>query len=162
MFNPNAQSGHAALRKGRHSRPYQHYFITVCCTQRNALMASDGAAKAAAMTLHKLHADGHLNLLAWVVMPDHLHVLLQLDESKSLAVAVGRMHSCIAKAVNKSLGRVGTFWQQAYYESAVRHEGDTTRVIRYIVNNPIKAGLAETPGNYPYWNITGWNGVSFW
>ena len=114
------------------------------------------------MTLHQLHADGHLNLIAWVVMPDHLHVLLQLGESQTLASVVGRMHSCVARAVNKASGRTGRFWQQAYYEHAVRQQADIARIIRYIVHNPVKAGLADDPRDYPYWHITGWNGVPFW
>jgi REP element-mobilizing transposase RayT len=149
-----AQSrGHAALRLGRHSMPGEVYFITVVCTKREHLLEYK-AAMAAAKALWQLHSSGQASVLAWVVMPDHLHTLIKLNATCSLANTVARMHSCVAIAANRAQGRVGRFWQGAYYDRLIRDDAQLKNTVHYLIQNPIEAGLSDHCGNYPFWNIT--------
>jgi REP element-mobilizing transposase RayT len=152
--------GHAALRKGRLSFARNVYSITVCCAKREYFLKADVAARAAGRTLHRLHTEKHIQLLAWVLMPDHMHLLLELDDSKTLSASMARINSCVAKAVNQALGRHGPIWQGAYFDRGLRRNEEVDIAIRYLLNNPIRAGLADKIENYPYWNISRWDGPS--
>ena len=158
MKTISRKPGHAALRKGRVSFARQIYFITVCCAQRECFLKSDDSARAAARTLHMLHVEKHINLHAWVLMPDHMHLLIELRELQSLAACMGRINSCVAKAVNQALHRKGSVWQGAYFDRALRREEDIEVAIRYLLNNPIRAGFVNNIEAYPYWNILEWHG----
>ena len=152
MQDYQTQPGHAALREARNSLAGHTYFVTVNCKNREPLLL-DTAAVAGCRMLWQLHREGHLLLCAWVLMPDHMHTLIQLPHGQSLAQTVGRMHSCVAKAANRAQHRVGKFWQGAYYDRQIRDERQLRNTVRYIINNPVKAGLVAQPGYYPFWNI---------
>jgi len=158
MKTSQYRAGHASLRKGRISISGQIYFITVCCVRQENLLAIHEAARAAARTLHKMHVDKYIHLRAWVLMPDHIHLLIELTETQTLSEAIGRINSCVAKAINKALNRSGTVWQGAYFDRALRKDEDIETVVDYLLNNPIRAGLVENLAAYSYWNITDWEG----
>jgi len=91
-------------------------------------------------------------MLAWVLMPDHAHWLVQLAERDSLETVVNRLKSASARAANLPLGRSGPLWERAFYDHALRREEDVISVARYIVANPIRAGLVTRFCDYPFWN----------
>ncbi|MGH8050578.1 MAG: REP-associated tyrosine transposase [Arenimonas sp.] len=148
--------GHAALRKGLFSFARHIYFITVCCAKRECFLKPEVAARAAAKTLHKLHVEKYVQLLAWVLMPDHMHLLLELDDSKALSASMARINSSVAKAVNHALGRHGAIWQGAYFDRGLRRHEDIDIAPRYILNNPIRAGLVDRIEAYAYWDVPHW------
>lgn len=125
------------------------------------MLQSHEAARAAARTLHQLHVDQHVNLLAWVLMPYHLHLLIELGEMQSLPVCMGRINSCAAKAINRAVDRKGAVWQGAYFDRALRCDEGVNAVMRYLLNNPIRAGIVESIESYPYWNVSNWDGPVF-
>ncbi len=89
--------------------------------------------------------------MAWVLMPDHAHWLLQL-ESGTLNESVMRLKSLSARAVNSALDRTGPIWQPGYHDRALRRDEDLITAARYLIANPIRAKLATKLGDYPYWN----------
>ena len=91
-------------------------------------------------------------MLAWVLMPDHAHWLLQLGESADLAAAVNRLKSGSTRAANRTLGRNGPLWAHAFHDRALRRDEDVMAVARYIIANPLRAGLVTRVGEYPFWN----------
>jgi putative DNA methylase len=92
-----------------------------------------------------LHFDGtRYRLLAWVVMPNHVHTLIEMRETPMAAV-VRSWKSFTANEANRLLGRAGTFWQPEYFDRYIRDEEHLGKAIRYIENNPVKAGLARLP-----------------
>ncbi len=91
-------------------------------------------------------------------MPDHMHLLLELDDSKTLSASMVRINSCFAKAVNEALDRHGPTWQGAYFDRGLRRHEDIDIAIRYLLNNPIRAGLVDKIEMYSYWNIPNWSG----
>jgi REP element-mobilizing transposase RayT len=80
-------------------------------------------------------------LLAWCVMPNHVHVVVRLFPGQELAKVVKAWKNFSAKAANQALGRKGQFWQREYYDRLIRNGDELERAIRYVVENPAKAGL---------------------
>lgn len=79
-------------------------------------------------------------------VPDHVHWLLELKAGE-LHAPVRRMKSVIAR----SLG-CGVIWQRGFHDRAIRQEDDIVSIARYIVANPVRAGLVRRVGDYPFWN----------
>jgi REP element-mobilizing transposase RayT len=94
---------------------------------------------------------GVANSLAWVVMPDHIHWLFELNSS-SLSALMQSTKSRSARAVNRLRNRHERLWQKGYYDRAIRKDDDLLKVARYIVANPLRAGLVVNVGDYPLWD----------
>jgi len=91
-----------------------------------------------------LHFDGQrYRLLAWCVMPNHLHVLIETREGWPLPGIVQSWKSFTAKAINQTLGRTGTVWMEDYFDRYIRDDQHLAAVIAYIHGNPVKAGLVQ-------------------
>jgi REP element-mobilizing transposase RayT len=89
----------------------------------------------------RFREDKHYRLLAWCIMPNHVHVVVRLFPGQELAKVVKAWKNFSAKAANLALGRKGRFWQREYYDRLIRNGEELDRAIRYIVENPAKAGL---------------------
>jgi putative transposase len=139
--------GLSNLRRGRRTIPGQIYFITTVTLERVPFFKSFEGACAAARCFH---GSG---VMAWVLMPDHAHWLLQLEE-ESLDESVMRLKSLSARATNTALHRAGPIWQRGYHDRALRRDEDIVTAARYLVANPLRAGLAKILGDYPCWNAT--------
>ncbi len=95
-----------------------------------------------------LHFDGiRYRLLAWVVMPNHVHALIEISQTP-LAEILHGWKSYTGKAANRLLKRAGDFWQPEYFDRSIRDEEHLAKVIHYIENNPVKAGLAKSPDEW--------------
>jgi putative transposase len=154
MKEDTTKRGHRALRKFRISLTNQIYLITVCCKNREKLFFDCCAARTLSLTLNTVLKQKQSKILAWVVMPDHMHLALQLVEGETLAKIMNRINSCTAIAVNKTLYRHAPVWQGAYHDHALRDEEQLLVALRYLISNPIRAGLVQKLGDYPYWDIT--------
>jgi REP element-mobilizing transposase RayT len=84
-------------------------------------------------------------LFAWCVMPNHVHVLFQLIGKTSLRSLLHSWKSYSAKAANKILARNGEFWQREYHDHLIRDKTEFDRAVRYVMENPSKAGLRNWP-----------------
>lgn len=144
--------GNQVLRRGRVSLPNQVYLITTATRHRQGFFEDFAAACVAARCFSDADILGDASLLAWVLMPDHVHWLLQLGVADGLDLVVNRLKSASARKVNKVLHRAGALWQAAYHDRALRAEEDLREVARYLVANPIRAGLVKHAGDYPFWN----------
>ncbi|WP_038658856.1 REP-associated tyrosine transposase [Stutzerimonas decontaminans] len=133
------------LRRGRCSVVNQIYLVTAV-TQRRARVFEDlSAARTLILTMREDARWGSHETLALVVMPDHLHWLLQLQKG-SLSELVGRVKSISARRLDTRV------WQDGFHDRALRDEDDLQAVARYIVANPLRAGLVERIGRYPHWD----------
>lgn len=85
-------------------------------------------------------------------MPDHMHLLLQLDDALQLDVAVMRLKAASARATNAALHRSGPVCQPGYHDRALRRDEDLLAAACYLVADPLRAGLARNLGGYPFWS----------
>ena len=130
------------LRLGRVDLPGQTYLLTSNCHHRQPRFASSPAARVVMDSLLWLDRAGRLELVALVVMPDHVHFVATLTES-SLS---GLMHSFkrhTARQVNLIQRASGPVWQPGYHDHALRAEEDLAAVVDYCLHNPVRAGLVE-------------------
>lgn len=81
-------------------------------------------------------------LRAWVVMPNHVHVLLKTTGA-SMGLIIASWKKYTALKINNLLGRSGRFWQQDYWDTYMRDAGHELKTRRYIENNPARAGLEK-------------------
>jgi REP element-mobilizing transposase RayT len=90
--------------------------------------------------------DGkHYRLLAWCIMPNHVHVVVRLLPGVDLAAVLKTWKQFSSKSANHVLGRGGRFWQREYYDRLIRNEQEFSRAIRYVMENPLNAGLKNWP-----------------
>jgi REP element-mobilizing transposase RayT len=98
-----------------------------------------------------LHFDGdRYRLLAWVVMPNHVHVVVEMFEAHPVAEIVHSWKSFTAHTANRVLGRRGPFWQIEYFDRTIRDESHLLAAIEYTHNNPVSAGLVDSPPEWRY------------
>lgn len=98
-----------------------------------------------------VHFDGaRYHLLAWVVIPNHVHVLIEGKPAFQLSTIVHSWKSFTAKEANKLLKRAGTFWQPEYIDRTIRDERHLASAIWYVHANPVKAGLAARAEDWPF------------
>ena len=87
------------------------------------------------------HDRAKYDLISWVIMPNHVHVLLTPEEDVHLPDALHSIKSYTALKANKFLKRDGQFWQHESFDRYIRNNKHYVAVIRYIENNPVEAGL---------------------
>ena len=92
-------------------------------------------------------------LQAWVVMPNHVHVLIL--PRVALAQITHWIKGKTAREANLLLGRTGEpFWQEESYDRWVRNEREFHRIVAYVEENPVSAGLAAAPEDWPWSSAT--------
>lgn len=151
--------GHAALRRYRVSLPAHLYHVTTATRARRPVFAEWSAARAAIRAMHQANVLRDSRLLAWTLMPDHLHALVELGSLDSVGALARRVKSASAHAVNRLTGISGALWQAAYHEHLLRADESALAVARYIVANPLRAGLVRRVADYPHWDcvwLEGW------
>jgi REP element-mobilizing transposase RayT len=89
-------------------------------------------------------------LTAWVVMPNHAHMLLTPCADQEVSAILHSLKSYTANEGNKLLSRTGQFWQPESFDRWIRDADHFARVIAYIENNPVKAHLCEKPEDWPF------------
>jgi len=93
-----------------------------------------------------MDADGRAETLAFCVMPDHVHWLVRLMPGSDLSGLVGRVKGSSSRAI--PLLR----WQRGFHDHAVRDDERLRALARYIVANPVRAGVVQRVGEYPHWD----------
>ena len=102
-----------------------------------------------AQALHYPDGKGY-NLRCYCIMPNHVHVVVELPEgAPPLAKTLQLLKGYSSRQANQLLGRSGSFWQAESYDHVVR-PGELERIIRYVLENPVKAGLVNDWQKWPY------------
>jgi putative transposase len=149
---PKSAPSHShRLRSGRISETGRTYLLTSTLYQRQPLFSELTLGRLVVAELRAVHEQGWAISLAWVVMPDHLHWLVELQE-RSLDELMRRIKSNSARLINRHLERAGQVWQTGYHDRALRKDENLLLAARYIVANPLRAGLVERIGDYPLWD----------
>ena len=149
---PKPHLGYAALRRGRRSAAGQHYLVTFVTHRRQRLFVDSNLATAASRAIEDARLWQDAKLLAWVLMPDHWHGIVVVGRHDNLASVMQRLKSNTARRVRDEQPVIGQVWALGYHDHALRSDEVPIDVARYIVRNPVEAGLVKRAGDYPYWN----------
>lgn len=100
--------------------------------------------------------DRVFDLLAYCLMPNHMHLVIAPQQRADgtyhiLSHIMQSLKRNTARRANQMLGRQGPFWQAESYDHVVRDNEELTRIVRYVLNNPVKANLVEEWESWP-WN----------
>jgi REP element-mobilizing transposase RayT len=139
------------LRKARFSEISRIYLLTVVAHQRNPVFADWRLGRLLVNQFRCADEASLVTSMAWVVMPDHLHWLMELKHG-TLAELMCRIKSRSSRSINLVRGDQGRLWQRGYYDRALRRDEDLKDAARYIVMNPLRAGLVKRVGDYPLWD----------
>ena len=148
----NPKPGSNTLRTGRTSLPGHVYLITFTTLARQPLFLDFQPASRVAQALYHPLLWRDAQLLAWVLMPDHWHGLVQLGDRSNLSALVRTIKSNKARSSPDSISR--PVWAPGFHDRAVRKDQYLKATARYIIMNPVRAGLVSSPRFYPYWNAT--------
>lgn len=141
------------LRKGRRSEPGRAYLVTTTTFQRQPLFRDLSLGRQVVRTMRELHEKKYVDSLAFVIMPDHLHWLLILGERIVLSSVVNVLKSQAARNI-RAVRPDTTIWQRSFHDRALRREEDIRVIARYIVANPLRAGLVNDIADYSLWDAT--------
>jgi REP element-mobilizing transposase RayT len=142
----NKPPGQKSLRSGRFSQAHHIYSVTTITLNRTPYFADWHVGRGVVQQMQTLHAENVIESLAFVIMPDHLHWLFVLGEQYDLS---NTMRLLKARTAQKLGHRV---WQSGFHDRALRSEDDLPGIARYIVANPLRAGLVKRIGDYPLWD----------
>ena len=135
--------------------PYQ-YFLTFCVRDRLLVFSDRQVAEQTLMQFRRTATMEHFALLAYCVMPDHAHLLIEgvssdSDFKRFAKMAKQRSGGLYARTRHQRL------WQDGYFERVLRDDADAREFARYVVNNPVRAGLVESPEEYPFVGSDVWS-----
>ncbi|MEQ3440861.1 transposase [Pseudoalteromonas sp. BZP1] len=138
------------LRKGRVSKANHYYAITLVCHSRKNYFNNLFINRQIIREMQNVEQENLLISNTFVVMPNHLHWLFQLSNILSLSEVVrifkGRTAALFRKHFKQRL------WQKGFYDHQIRNEEDLVTNARYIVANPLRAGIISNLADYPYWD----------
>ena len=146
-FDSNSRS----LRKGRCSIEGQPYLLTSVTCDRRRIFEDFwlGCLCSRVLTQHRLWFDARL--IAWVLMPDHFHLLVELGAGGSLPKLMKRLKNVTSIELGRATNRSG-IWQDGYHDHALRTDESVREVARYVVANPVRAGIVRSVAEYPFWD----------
>ncbi len=149
-------------RPKHRTKPGGTYFITTDTVQRHRLFQNVQAAGILEELLILYRDKGHYWLHRYVIMPEHLHVLLTPGDSTTLEKAVQLIKGGSSHEINKVLQRRFPVWRPGFTEHLIRDQADYDIHVRYIDENPVKAGLAGRPELYPFSAASGKHRLDPW
>jgi REP-associated tyrosine transposase len=131
-------------------RGFYRYFLTFCTFERNSYFVNSENVGLVLNQILRAGAQYQFAVIAYCFMPDHVHLFVEgTREDADLKTFIAR-----AKQYSGFYFRRQTrnsLWQRYGFERMVREDDDTPSAIRYVIGNPVRAGLVQTPMDYPFW-----------
>jgi putative transposase len=146
------------LLRGRASLGGQVYLVTTVTHDRARLFTNLYLGRIVVRALHDPATTASATTLAYVVMPDHLHWLLQLHSGSNLSEVVWAVKGRSSFEINRARAVRGSVWQPKFHDRALRSDESLGAVARYVVWNPIRAGLVDRLHDYSLWDAV-WVGA---
>ena len=125
------------------------FSVTIATRDRQRVFADPTLASACIGHLRDLRDRKGNPVYGYCLMPDHVHLLLGVVGGSPLGRFVASWKSLCYRE-RRRLGFPEPFWQRSYFDHAVRTDEDLREAALYIVNNPVRAGIAKEFGHYPF------------
>ena len=136
----------ASLRRRQQSG--QSHFVTFSCYRRQPYFTEGAVYDLFLVTLEAMRRRFALRVYGYVVMPEHVHLLLSEPEQGTLADAIHYLKLSFTKRLHSQRPGTGSFWQKRYYDRNVRNADEFTVKLRYLHRNPVKRGLVQEAGDW--------------
>ncbi|MGA2277013.1 MAG: transposase [Terracidiphilus sp.] len=130
--------------------PARVFFVTTKTSMGRALLQSERNAMLLIDVLRSLVAEHKFKVQDFVVMPDHLHLLMTVDLEMTIEKAMQLIKGRFSYRLSHEFGYLGEVWQRGLSEIQVLGKESFMQHRSYIAMNPVKAGLVESPDQYPY------------
>lgn len=151
-------------------------FVTLSCFHQMSLFKTQFAILTFIKHLRNIKAKYNFKLYGYVIMPDHVHLIILPPEKTKLAIIINELKSLTAREVlhywkiknlnvlkhlviKKDGVKRHAFWQRRYYDHNCRTRDIVLTKLEYCHNNPIKAGLVETPEQWRWSSYRACNGL---
>jgi putative transposase len=124
--------------------------LTFCTAQRARHFERAAVVATAESRIQQTSIEEQFSVLAYCFMPDHLHLVVEgcaedADLRRFVKIAKQRVVYSL-----REIHRVCNVWQEGFHDWVLRPDETTEDVIRYVLNNPLRAGLVEKPQDYPF------------
>jgi putative transposase len=130
--------------------PKRTFFVTTKTSLGRRLLQSERNATLFIDVLRSYVSARKFQIHDFVVMPDHVHLLLTVDTEMTIEKAMQLIKGGFSFRLKKEFGYQGEVWQRGFSEVRADDEASFSKYREYITQNPVKAGLADSPGQYPY------------
>ncbi len=126
------------------------FFVTTKTSMGRALLQSEQNASLLVDVLRSHAREGKFKVHDFVVMPDHVHLLITLSGQLTIEKAMQLIKGGFSYRVKKEHGYAGEVWQRGFWELRVKDQESFARHREYIAQNPVRRGLVDTPGEFPF------------
>jgi putative transposase len=148
MSRPPRRSGFDYLGLNRYS-------LTFCVRARKQVFVTHGTVATTLMCFRETATQERFSVLAYCLMPDHTHLLVEGLEDRSNLRRFAKLAKQRSGSQHKSI-HGERLWQEGYYDHVLRSDESATAIARYILENPVRAGLVTHPSEYPYLGSDVW------
>jgi putative transposase len=129
---------------------FREYLLTFCAYDRRRYFIDGDVVALARTQFLRASSTGQFEIVAYCFMPDHVHLLVTgTAEGADLRVFAARAKQLSGHRFARM--RHSRLWQEGFYDHVVRSEESRPAIVRYIIENPVRAGLVETAAEYPHW-----------
>ena len=125
----------------------QTHFVTFCCYRRRTLFLSDSSKQIFEDALERIRRSFSLRVYGYVVMPEHVHLLLGEPQRETLADAIKSLKQGVSRRL---IGEAEHFWQKRYFDFNIRNEQQFVEKLKYIHRNPVNKELCARPEDWEW------------
>ncbi len=143
------QRRHPRLHRAAYADPAAVCSVTIAVKARVPLFADAAVAAAVVAMLPGQVTRTGVSVHAFCVMPDHVHLVLSPSLDCDIVRFVGQFKNLAQRAAWRH-GVVGAFWQTGFWDHFVRRDEQAANAIRYVLDNPVRAGLVADASEYPF------------
>jgi len=131
-------------------QPTRTFFVTTKTSMGRRLLQSERNAGPLIDVLRSLVAEQHFRLLNFVIMPDHFHALITVNQEMTIEKAMQLIKGRFSRRLKLETGYLGEIWQRGFTEVQAMNSESVKKHQQYIAENPVKAHLAKSTGDYPF------------
>tara|TARA_R110002096_G_scaffold55607_7_gene142502 strand:+ start:56 stop:523 length:468 start_codon:yes stop_codon:yes gene_type:complete len=128
------------------------YFITVTSFQRRRILSTKQMQNICEEVWANILPIHHWSVGPYVIMPDHLHFFFRVtsDEASDLSLTIGKWKEWTAKYATQRLGIEPPLWQPEFFDHLLRSKTSLREKIEYVWQNPVRAGLVDSPEDWQF------------
>jgi putative transposase len=126
------------------------YFVTTKTIRNKPYFTDHHLAELFVGNLYSCREKYRFLLFSFVLMPDHFHALITPEKGYTISGVIQKIKSLFVKKLREEMNWSGTFWQKSFYDFVIYREEKLLEKMNYILQNPVRKGIVETPEDYRF------------